>query len=75
MSYFCNFGHSTFPHDLSKGYAPVNVKPHLPQVGQRVGFSRGLSINFVPRVGAFVKVKIKAFNSYFQRSDTVFSRI
>ena len=38
-------------------YAPVNAKPHLPQVGQRVGISRGLSLKIVPGVGAFVKHK------------------
>ena len=41
----------------SSDYAPVNVKPHLPQVGQRVGISRGLSLKIVPGVGAFVKHK------------------
>ena len=45
-------------------YAPVNVKPHLPQVGRRVGISRGLSHETVPRVGAFVK-HIKGFSALF----------
>ena len=40
---------------ISFNYAPVNVKPHLPQVGQQMGVSRGLSRKIVPRVGAFAK--------------------
>ena len=46
------------PRVLPCANAPVNVKPHLPQVGQRVGISRGLSLKIVPRVGAFVKHKM-----------------
>jgi len=35
----------------------VNVKPHLTQVGQWVGISRGLSLKIAPRVGEFVKLE------------------
>ena len=34
---------------------PVNVKPHLPQVEQREGISRGFLPKIVPRVEAFAK--------------------
>ena len=34
--------------------APINVNPHLPQVGQWVGICSDLSAYFVTRVGAFV---------------------
>ena len=49
---------SVFDHLLNssnKHYAPVNVKAHLPQVGQRVGISKGLSLKIAPRVGGICK--------------------
>jgi len=38
-------------------YAPVIVKPHLPQVGQWVEISSILSLKIAPGVGEFVKLE------------------
>ena len=38
---------------LLRPNAPINVTPHLPQVGQKVGICWGLVTRTCPRVGAF----------------------
>jgi len=52
-------------------YAPVNVTPHLPQAGQRVGICRGLSDRICPQ-GRGICNKALGLLTSLQCSETDF---